>query len=185
MDYGGHSQLGGSLLDGGLLQKLSLKNREYQGYDEGMDYQELLKKYRSTSLAFIQAAGEIKPASLNGAKDGEWSPAFVIHHVADAEVQFGVRYANALAEDNPAIIPFDEEKFPDALQYHKRSVEASLNAMTSMHAMNYEILKNASEADWKRISTHPQRGAVTLFDLVSMGTNHTEGHVTQLKNSVI
>jgi hypothetical protein len=57
--------------------------------------------------------------------------------------------------------------------------------MTSMHAMNYEILKNASEADWKRISTHPQRGAVTLFDLVSMGTNHTEGHVTQLKNSVI
>jgi hypothetical protein len=54
-----------------------------------------------------------------------------------------------------------------------------------MHAMNYEILKNASEADWKRISTHPQRGAVTLFDLVSMGTNHTEGHVTQLKNSVI
>ena len=73
-----------------------------------MDNHELLKKYRSTSLAFIQAAGEIKPSSLTAAKDGEWSPAYVIHHVADAELQFGVRYANALAEDNPQVIPFDE-----------------------------------------------------------------------------
>jgi hypothetical protein len=169
----------------GLLQKLSLKNRNYQGYDCGMDNHELLKKYRSTSLAFIQAAGEIKPSSFNSAKEGEWSPAFVIHHVADAEVQFGVRYANALAEDNPQVIPFDEEKFPTALQYQNRSVEASLNAMTALHAMNYEILKNATDADWQRVSTHPQRGTVTLFDLVSLGTDHTAGHVTQLKNSVI
>jgi hypothetical protein len=167
------------------LQKLSLKNPNYQGYDCGMDNHELLKKYRSTSLAFIQAAGEIKPSSFNTAKEGEWSPAFVIHHVADAEVQFGVRYANALAEDNPQVIPFDEEKFPSALQYQNRSVEASLNAMTALHAMNYEILKNATDADWQRVSTHPQRGTVTLFDLVSLGTDHTAGHVTQLKNSVI
>lgn len=150
-----------------------------------MDNHELLKKYRSTSLAFIQAAGEIKPSSFNLAKEGEWSAAFVIHHLADAELQFGVRYANALAEDNPPIIPFDEEKFPSALQYQNRSVEASLNAMTSLHAMNYEILKNASDSDWSRISSHPERGELTLFEVVSLGTNHTEGHITQLKNSVI
>ena len=150
-----------------------------------MDNHELLKKYRSTSLAFIQAAGEIKPSSFNVAKEGEWSPAFVIHHIADAELQFGVRYANALAEDNPPIIPFDEEKFPSALQYQNRSVEASLNAMTSLHAMNYEILKNASDSDWSRISSHPERGELTLFEVVSLGTNHTESHIAQLKNSVI
>ena len=167
------------------MQKLSLKNRNYQGYDCGMDNHELLKKYRSTSLAFIQAAGEIKPSSFNLAKEGEWSPAFVIHHIADAELQFGVRYANALAEDNPPIIPFDEEKFPSALQYKNRSVEASLNAMTSLHAMNYEILKNASNSDWSRISSHPERGELTLFEVVSLGTNHTEGHIAQLKSSVI
>ena len=150
-----------------------------------MDNHELLKKYRSTSLAFIQAAGEIKPSSFNLAKEGEWSAAFVIHHLADAELQFGVRYANALAEDNPPIIPFDEEKFPSALQYQNRSVEASLNALTSLHAMNYEILKNATDANWKRISAHPERGELTLADLVTLAINHTEGHITQLKNSVI
>lgn len=150
-----------------------------------MDNHELLKKYRSTSLAFIQAAGEIKPSSFFVAKEGEWSPAFVIHHIADAELQFGVRYANALAEDNPPIIPFDEEKFPSALQYQNRSVEASLNAMTSLHAMNYEILKNASDSDWSRISSHPERGELTLFEVVSLGANHTESHIAQLKSSVI
>lgn len=150
-----------------------------------MDHHELLKKYRTASLAFIQAAGEIKPSLMNESKGDEWSAAFIIHHVADAELQFGVRYANALAEDNPQVIPFDEEKFPSALQYQNRSVEASLNAITALHAMNYEILKNATDADWQRISTHPQRGTVTLSDLVSLGTDHTAGHVTQLKNSVI
>jgi hypothetical protein len=53
--------------------------------------------------------------------------------------------------------------------------------MTSLHAMNYEILKNASDSDWSRISSHPERGELTLFEVVSLGTNHTEGHIAQLK----
>lgn len=150
-----------------------------------MDHHELLKKYRTASLAFIQAAGEIKPSLMNESKDNEWSAAFIIHHLADGELQFGVRYANTLAEDNPPIIPFDEEKFPSALRYHNRTVEASLNSLAATHAMNYEILKNATDADWKRISAHPERGELTLADLVSMATNHTEGHIAQLKNTVI
>jgi hypothetical protein len=122
---------------------------------------------------------------LNQAKDGEWSAAFVIHHIADAEIQFGVRYANALAEENPTIVPFDEEKFPNGLQYAKRSVATSLQSLAASHAMNYEILKNASDADWDRISTHPQRGAVTLLQLVTLSANHIEGHIDQLKKAAI
>ncbi len=112
-------------------------------------------------------------------------PTIQVHHIADAEIQFGVRYANALCEDNPTIVPFDEEKFPTGLQYDKRSVAVSLDALAASHAMNYEILKNASDADWSRISTHPQRGAVTLLQVVTLSANHIEGHIDQLKNAAI
>jgi hypothetical protein len=150
-----------------------------------MDYQQILEKYHSCSISFIQEGNGISGSALNQSIDAEWSAAFVIHHIADAEIQFGVRYANALCEDNPTIVPFDEEKFPGGLQYNKRSVTISLQSLAGSHALNYEILKNASAADWTRISTHPQRGAVTLFDLVQLSANHIEGHIAQLKKAAI
>ena len=150
-----------------------------------MDHQQLLEKYHSSALTFVEEGKKISAAALNQSKDGEWSAAFVIHHIADAEIQFGVRYANALCEDNPTIVPFDEEKFPTGLQYSKRSVDVSLQSLAASHAMNYEILKNASAADWDRVSTHPQRGAVTLLQVVTLGANHIESHIAQLKSAAI
>ena len=175
----------GSLLDEGLLQKLSLNLGKYQGYDEAMDHKQILEKYHSSAISFVEEGAKISAEGLTKSKEGEWSAAFVIHHIADAEIQFGVRYANALCEDNPTIVPFDEEKFPTGLQYNNRSVAVSLNSLAASHAMNYEILKNASDADWSRISTHPQRGAVTLLQLVTLSANHIEGHIDQLKNTAI
>ena len=175
----------GSLLDEGLLPKLSLKYRKYQGYDEAMDHNQILEKYHSSAISFVDEGAKISAEGLKKSKDGEWSAAFVIHHIADAEIQFGVRYANALCEENPTIVPFDEEKFPTGLQYEKRSVDVSLQSLAASHAMNYEILKNASAADWDRVSTHPQRGAVTLLQLVTLSANHIAGHIEQLKNAAI
>lgn len=150
-----------------------------------MEPQQLLEKYHSSAISFYEEGKQISVQALNQSKDGDWSAAFVIHHIADAEIQFGVRYANALCEDNPTITPFDEEKFPGGLQYNKRSVDISLQSLAATNALNYEILKNASDADWQRISTHPQRGAVTLLQLVTLSANHIESHIAQLKNAAI
>ena len=150
-----------------------------------MEHQQLLEKYHSSAISFYEEGKQISAQALDQSKDGEWSAAFVIHHIADAEIQFGVRYANALCEDNPTIVPFDEEKFPTGLQYSKRSVSVSLESFAASHAMNYEILKNASDADWQRISTHPQRGPVTLLQLLTLSANHIESHIAQLKSAAI
>ena len=148
-----------------------------------MDNQQLLGKYHASAISFVEEGKRISADALNQSKDGEWSAAFVIHHIADAEIQFGVRYANALCEDNPTIVPFDEEKFPVGLQYGKRSAAVSLQSLAASHAMNYEILKNASDADWTRVSTHPDRGEVTLLQLVTLSAKHIESHIAQLKNA--
>ena len=148
-----------------------------------MNHNEILTKYHSSAISFVEEGKKISAEKLTLSKDGEWSAAFVIHHIADAEIQFGVRYANALCEDNPTIVPFDEEKFPTGLQYDKRSVAVSLDALAATHELNYEILKNASAADWERISTHPQRGEVSLLQVVTLGAKHIESHIDQLKNA--
>jgi len=150
-----------------------------------MDHQQLLEKYHSSALSFINEAKQISGPALNQSHDGGWSAAFVIHHIADAEVQFGARYAKALTDENPPIVPFNEEQFAVGLQYNNRSVDISLQSLTATFAMNYEILKNASDADWKRTSIHPQSGVVTLFDLLQKSANHIESHIAQLKSAAI
>jgi hypothetical protein len=77
-----------------------------------MDHNEILSKYHSAATSFVHEGKKISAQSLNLSKDGEWSAAFVIHHIADAEIQFGVRYANALAEEILRLFPLMKKSFP-------------------------------------------------------------------------
>ena len=144
---------------------------------------ELLQRYDQNAQAFAAAARAIPAESLSVvAAAGQWSPAYVIHHMADSELQFGVRYVNALAEENPAIVPFDETKFPTALHYEKRSVANSLAAFEAAHNLNFEILKNTAAEEWNRTSSHPEKGLVPLSALVKLCGSHIGEHVQQLQN---
>lgn len=150
-----------------------------------MNPQELLQTYSANAQAFIAAARAIPESKLSiRPTQGEWSAAFIIHHIADAELQFGVRYANTLADDNPAIIPFDEEKLPIALKYELRSVAVSRSAFEGAHNLNYEILRNASAEDWNRTSVHPEKGQVHLTSLVKLSGAHIGGHIEQLRKAL-
>jgi hypothetical protein len=147
-----------------------------------MNPQELLETYLKNAEAFIQAAKGVDPSKVNTApSDGQWSPAFVIHHIADSEIQFGARFAKTLSEDNPNIVLFDEEKFPDGLHYEKRSVAVSIASFEATHRLNYEILKNASADDWNRTSVHPEKGPVYLTSWVKSCGGHIGAHLEQLQ----
>ncbi|MSY96225.1 MAG: hypothetical protein F2653_02160, partial [Actinobacteria bacterium] len=74
---------------------------------------EILAKFISNGEDFISTARAIGEADL--AKTpiaGEWSAAFILHHMCDGDLHFATRYLNNLAEDNPEISPFNEEIYP-------------------------------------------------------------------------
>ena len=147
-----------------------------------MNPQELLETYSKNAQAFIKAAKATPTEKLTlSPSDGEWSPAFVIHHMADSEIQFGARFAKTLSEDNPNIVLFDEEKFPDGLHYDKRSAANSVASFEATHNLNFEILKNASPDDWNRTSMHPEKGPVYLTSWVKSCGGHIGAHLEQLK----
>ena len=150
-----------------------------------MDYQELLYKYRANAAAFLTAAHAIPIDKMTLAPgQDEWSAAYVIHHMADSELQFGVRYSNLLSEDIPDIVPFDEAKFPAGLHYELRSVANSLAAFKATNDLNYEILSNTVKEDWNRTAFHPESGLVSLIDLVTLCGNHIGVHINQLQRTV-
>ena len=67
--------------------------------------QELISQYADASREFQKIVSGISSGDLLRApKAGEWSAGFVVHHMADAEVQFATRFMNALAEVEPSIV---------------------------------------------------------------------------------
>lgn len=151
-----------------------------------MDNQELLRLYSTNAKALLAAARIIPADKITvSSGEGEWSAAYVIHHMADSEMQFGVRYSNLLSEDIPDIVPFDEAKFPAGLHYELRSVANSLAAFEAANNLNCEILSNAVAEDWKRTALHPESGLVSLVELVTHCGNHIGVHIEQLQRAAL
>ncbi len=143
---------------------------------------EILAQFESATKEFCAVAKSLPVASVHTVPaPGEWSNAYVIHHLADSDAHFLVRFLNVLSVDKPAIVPFDEEVFPAALRYEGRSVSTSLAAIEASCSHLVDILKQLDGDDWSRTGIHAERGELTLSELLQLTTNHRVGHIDQLK----
>ena len=104
--------------------------------------------------------------------------------MCDGELHFATRYLNNLAEDTPKIFPFNEDIYPNRLNYSKRDAQASLAAIEGIQIATANILSTIPEGDWSRTSAHEERGLVTLADLVTLATGHNKSHAGQLQGII-
>ena len=144
--------------------------------------QDLLAEFIKNGKVFISIAKSIAPQDLEKAPiAGEWSAAYVLHHMCDGEMHFATRYITNLAETTPNIVPFNEDVYSDRLQYAKRDALASLAAIEGIQLAVANILAAIPESDWSRTSMHPESGLLTLKDLFAMDTRHSKSHAGQLQ----
>jgi hypothetical protein len=134
---------------------------------------------------FISTARSIAPVDLERVPIlGEWSAAFILHHMCDGDLHFATRYLNNLAENSPEIFPFNEDIYPDRIKYAKRDPVASLAAIEGIFQATKNILAIIPESDWLRTSVHAERGVITLSDMVSIAAGHSKAHAEQLRGVI-
>ena len=142
---------------------------------------ERLKRFEIHGKEFLDVLATIPEAHRYTMVDGGWSAAYVVHHMADGELHFTSRYLHAIGDENPNIQPFDEESYPERVNYALRKVKTSLAAIAGVRALASEILANATDADWNKVSNHPELGPVTLSELFEKADSHIVGHTQQLR----
>jgi hypothetical protein len=146
-----------------------------------MSEAEKLDCFQAHGKEFLDVLSTIPEAHRYTTVDGGWSAAYVVHHMADAELHFASRYLHAIGDVTPNVVPFDEEAYPERVQYALRKVKTSLAALVGIRTMAAEILANATDADWKKVSKHPELGAVTLSELFEKADGHIVSHTQQLR----
>jgi hypothetical protein len=131
---------------------------------------------------FLDALALVPDNKRKIAPEGEWSAAFVVHHTADVEVHFAARYLLILGADNPPLIFFDENLYPERLDYAGRTVSKSLAAIVGIRSMMSETLSKLASADWDRTMTHGEGKTATLRRLVEKADTHIVSHTEQLRS---
>ena len=124
-------------------------------------------------LAEIGDDVETRPAP------GKWSAAEIACHLADTEMVFGFRLRQMLAEDNPAIQPFDQDKW--AANYLGVSADQAAEVFAALRGWNLQLIETSLPAAAQRTATHPERGAFTFQSFVEMMAGHDLNHLAQLR----
>jgi uncharacterized damage-inducible protein DinB len=109
---------------------------------------------------------------------GKWSAAEIVSHLADCDLVFGFRLRQTLAEDNPTIQPFDQDKWA---KYDGIPAEKAIAAFAALRAWNLQMIQSALPAAANRPMTHPERGTMTFQTVVETMAGHDLNHLGQLR----
>jgi len=112
-------------------------------------------------------------------RDGGWTVRQVVHHVPDSHLNSYVRFKLALTEDDPTIKPYLEDRWAE-LADSRQPIENSLMMLESLHRRWMVVLRNLSEADWKRTFRHPELGSMTLEKTLALYSWHGKHHVAHI-----
>lgn len=127
-------------------------------------------------------AGSMTAAQLNTPyREGGWTAAQVVHHLADSHVNAYIRTRFVIAEDNFTVKPYDENRwaqFPDAVE---ADVTPSIHILTGLHARWAALLRTLGPDAFTRQLLHPERGPMTLDTLVQLYAWHGKHHAGHLR----
>ena len=144
----------------------------------------LVAQYKNGTQLVTQALQDIKPAELDfKPSPKEWSCREIVHHLADAETISGYRLRRLLTELNPYIHGFDQDVYATRLQYAKRAIEPSLEALRSAVETTLQIIETMTEADWKRTGEHSDTGPYSAEQWLKGRSTHISGHAGQIQRT--
>lgn len=113
-------------------------------------------------------------------RDGGWSVAQTVHHMADSHLNAFVRFKFALTEDNPPVRAYNEKAWAELPDATNLDIQTSLTLLTGLHARWAVLLNSLTPADLARTFQHSQLGPVTLDRLVAMYAWHSRHHVAHI-----
>jgi uncharacterized damage-inducible protein DinB len=128
--------------------------------------------------AAVQPLGETERQTPY--REGGWTVAQVVHHLADSHVNAYVRLRLALTEDSPAITAYDENQWAKLADAGASDVEPSLRILEGVHQRWSALLRSLQPADFARTFVHPKNGLTPLDRQLALYAWHGRHHLAHI-----
>ena len=135
--------------------------------------------------AIATIAEGMTPAQLKTPyRPGGWTGAQVVNHVADSHANAYIRTKFALVEDNFTVKPYDENVWAQLADATDTNVAPSISMLRGLHGRWVALLRTLTPEQFDRQMLHPERGPMTLNNLVQLYAwhgRHHAGHLASIK----
>lgn len=113
-------------------------------------------------------------------REGGWTLRQVVHHLADGQLNFYLRFKKGLTEQEPPVASYDENVWA-ALPDMSGPVDSSLAILEGIHG-RWAALMRATEYEvfTERAVIHSERGRMSLATLLNYGAWHAAHHTAQV-----
>ena len=91
------------------------------------------------------------------------------------------RMKKVIAEDNPLLPAFDQDKWAKSFFYDKASVDDSIALFFTLRTSMVPILKGLKDKDFNRTGIHTEDGKITLLDFLEHAVEHAEHHTKMIE----
>lgn len=145
-------------------------------------YSALISTY-STQLDRLKALLEKCPRSMWEFKPApeHWSIREVLHHLADAELNFTLRIRFGVAEPGSPVHSFEQEVWGRGLLYAQRYPETAIDLYESLVRDNHGLFLELSDEDFAKTVQHSTRGPLTVEYLIGFCDVHLKKHLDQIQ----
>jgi hypothetical protein len=144
----------------------------------------LISAYAAGPTRLRTVLAGLEPFALTARpRPGKWSIREIAQHVTDSELVGVGRIRLTFAQPGAAFYAYDEASWARVYRYQEAdpaAVERSLALFEILRAYTLPLFANATSVEWRHAAFHPERGAITLRNLLELYADHSERHIGQI-----
>lgn len=150
-------------------------------YGQFLGDRDPLEVLAATPVTLDRLISELGPEGWSRSyRPGGWAARDILRHLADNELAFAVRLRQGLAEPRHVIQPYDQDAW-HALNI-PQPIDAVLASFTAVRAANLALWKEVATEQHGKPVFHPERGEMTLRQMVETLAGHDLNHLGQLES---
>ena len=138
----------------------------------------------TTGAAWRALVAEAGPDLRTRPSPDEWSVLECLGHAVDGELVMSGRYRWALAEADPEIVGYDQDRWVVALEHGRADPEDLLRLFDALRTANVALWSAASPARRARAVRHRERGPESFGLMFAMTAGHDRFHLAQARRTL-
>jgi len=111
---------------------------------------------------------------------GKWSILGVLEHLVDQELVNAYRYRATLAEDEPPLGGYDQDRWSARLHYGRAEASTLLAELRVLRERNLRLFADLDAAELARVGLHAEDGRLSLARMAALTAGHDLVHRRQI-----